>query len=395
MKHNSTAIPAYHRKTGPPGIRNHQLIIPVSVCAEIAAAKIGKKIPRSVVIPNQYGCSQKGDDIEQTKRVLCGLADNPNTGSVLLIALGCEKIDIEEIYDRIRPSGRPVRKIVIQQEGGTTASVKKGIKFARELKEKMSDKPDAVLKLSDICIGLECGASDIWTGITANSVAAEVSDYIVKRNGTVILSETAELIGAEEILCSRAVSPEVAARISGIFRECEKNAANMGIDLKKTGLSGRNKQSGLSTLKEKSLERMRKCGSSPVNGVFKYAETPLEKGLVIMDTPANDVQSMVGMAAGGTHVILFTTGKGTPAGNPVAPVIKICSTTQIFEKMKEHIDFNAGIILDGQKTPEDSSLEDVAENLIGLLKNILKGKKTASEKLGHIEFGISRTGPTF
>jgi altronate dehydratase large subunit len=215
------------------------------------------------------------------------------------------------------------------------------------------------------------------------------SDMFVEQGGTSILSETQELIGAEHLLAKRAVSPEVAERIWYICKRAEEGALKMGVDIRYTNPAPGNIEGGITTLEEKSLGCIHKAGHAPIQEVVEYAEAPKKKGLVIMDTPGHDVESITGMVAGGAQVVVFTTGRGTPVGCPIAPVIKVASNTTMYERMRDNMDINAGEIVDGKK-----SIRDVGKEIFDEIIAACNGKKTKAEVLGFGSFAINRIGPT-
>jgi len=243
---------------------------------------------------------------------------------------------------------------------------------------------------SELIIGTECGGSDACSGLSANPAVGVVSDMIVDCGGTSILAETTELIGAEHLLAKRAVNDRVAKRVYEVIEAMEKRAFMMGIDIRTGNPSPGNIKGGLSSLEEKSLGAANKAGSRPLMELIDYAERPTQKGLVWMDTPGHDIEQLTGMVAGGAQVVLFTTGRGTPTGSPIAPTIKISTNTAIYEKMKDNIDINAGTIIDGTET-----IQSVGQRIFEEIALVCSGKLTKAEILKQHDFGIWRIGPTF
>lgn len=383
------ALWGYVRPDGSIGVRNHVLIISSVVCANEVTSSVSNSVPGTVCVIHNEGCGQLGVDYEQTLRTLIGFGRNPNVASVLVVGLGCEKLDPRLLADGISSSGKRVEVLVIQEEGGTIRAKEKGMKIAKELVSEASRMTREPIDLSSIVLALECGGSDATSGIAANPAMGFASDYIVKAGGTSILSETPEFIGAEHILAKRAINEEVARRIYEIVERAEKSALAMGVDLRGTQPTRGNIEGGITTIEEKSLGCIYKAGKSPIQGVLEYAELPKGKGLWIMDTPGHDVQSITGMVAGGAQVVLFSTGRGTPVGCPIAPVIKITGNPITYQKMKDNIDINAGTIILGLETIEEVGLRIVEE-----LFSVVNGKMTKAEALGHREFAITRIGPT-
>ncbi|HOQ27631.1 MAG TPA: UxaA family hydrolase, partial [Armatimonadota bacterium] len=239
--------------------------------------------------------------------------------------------------------------------------------------------------VEELILAVECGASDAFSGLSANPAVGAAADLLVEAGGTVILSETSEIIGAEQVLARRCVDAETRERLLNIveqqesaFRSFEEHAG--GVYIAPGNIAG-----GLTTLEEKSLGCIRKGGTTPVREVVAFGERPSRRGLVVMDTPGHDVASMIGMVAGGAQVICFTTGRGTPTGCPVAPVIKVCSNTETSRHMADNIDLDAGTILSGEE-----SIEDVGRRIFERVLAVANGERTCSELLGHAEFMIGR-----
>ncbi|MDO5116234.1 MAG: UxaA family hydrolase [Synergistaceae bacterium] len=381
----------YIRENGSVGIRNYILVLSSVVCANHVCAKIAEQAQNENIVAfcHNNGCGQIGIDKEQTLRTLIGIGKNPNISAVLVIGLGCEGVSVKEIAAAISDTGKPVEFLLIQECGGTSATIEAGSKIINRLEERRRKQVREEADLDKLVVALECGGSDATSGITANPVVGEVSDRVVKEGGTVILSETTEMIGAEHILSSRAFCAGVADSINIIVQNIEQSAKAMQVDLRGTQPTPGNIAGGLSTIEEKSLGCLAKAGKSGISAVIKYGESPQCKGLVIMDTPGFDVESVTGMLAGGAQIVLFTTGRGTPVGSPVAPVIKITGNSQVAAKMKENIDFDVSAILEGKAT-----ILSASEQLFSNMLNVIEGEKTSSEILGHREASITRIGPS-
>jgi altronate dehydratase large subunit len=383
-------IQGYLREDGSAGIRNHLLIIPASVCAATVASRIAEQVEGAVYLPNQHGCAQIKPDLDICFRTLAGFGKNPNVGAVLVIGLGCESLEAETLAQEIAMSGKPVEYLVIQKCGGTLATQARGLRTARQMSEKISGQGKTHFDISWLTIGLECGGSDTTSGLAANPVQGAVSDIHINNGGTSILSETTELIGAEHVLARRGVSEKVGQDLLNIVRACEKRAMRMGVDLRGSQPTPGNIDGGLTTIEEKSLGCIYKAGSSPLQGVLDYAQSPTGKGLFMMDTPGQDIESITGMVAGGAQLVLFTTGRGTPTGCPIAPVIKLTGNPATYTTMEENIDLNAGNIILG-----DETIKECAERLYSLVLEVCNGKFTKAESLRHREFGIYKLTSTF
>ena len=380
----------FRRPDGLFGIRNHLLILPTSVCATTVAANIAAQVPGAVAIANQHGCCQLGADYEQTLRTLIGMGRNPNVGAVLVVGMGCEGIPILHTAEEIAKSGKPVQSLIIQEHGGTLKTTALGVQIAAQMARTLSMLKREEAPLSELSLGVECGGSDFTSGLAANPAAGTASDLVVKAGGTAMLSETTEFIGAEHVLAKRAKSPEVAAKLLGIVKETELRARQLHVDLRDGQPTPGNIAGGISSIEEKSLGCIYKAGHSTIQDILAYGEAPQGKGLYVMDTPGQDVESMVGMLAGGIQIIVFTTGRGTPTGSPIAPVIKVTANADTYRNMADNIDLDLSPILSGAETIEDSGRRIFKEII-----EVANGKLTKSESLGHQEFGIFRIGPTF
>ena len=344
-------------------------------------------MPGAVAINHQHGCAQLGADEEQTKRTLVGVAQNPNVGAVIVVGLGCETNKAQEVAAAI--TGKPVAVVIIQECGGTIKAIARGTELARAFGQQLSELQRESCNLSEIVVALECGGSDTTSGVAANPAVGLVSDRLVQAGATVILSETSELIGAEHLLAQRAASPEVGERLLKFVSDMEKGTASMGVDIRGANPTPGNIVGGLSTIEEKSLGCVYKAGSSKLMEAIDYAERPSRSGLVVMNTPGHDIESISGMVAGGAQIVIFTTGRGTPTGCPVAPVIKVTGNPQTYANMGADIDVNAGTIMTGEQT-----LPEVAAVLWQELLACLAGKQTKAEILGYSDFAINRIGPT-
>jgi len=379
----------YRRISGSVGVRNHVLIFPTVTCAATVAQMIGREVPGTVSVMHQHGCGHLGEEKDHMIRVMSGFCANPNVAGVLLVGLGCELITPEVLIEQLEKNHQRVESLSIQNLGGTTKAVEKGIDLARNLVSEAAKTRREEAHLFELIVGTHCGGSDTMSGLTANPALGIASNLLVAEGGTVILSETPEMLGTEHILAKRAASDEVRRRIFEITEVTEERLKSTGADIRGTEPSPGNMAGGLSTLEEKSLGAIRKGCTSPINEVIQFAQKPSQKGLVIMDGPAHDIVSNTGMIAAGAQLVAFTTGRGTPIGSPIAPVIKISSNSPLYNCMTDNMDINTGSILDGEAT-----IQSIGEEIFKEVIEVASGKLTRAEMLGHCEFAIHSIGPT-
>lgn len=379
----------YRRPVGSVGIRNHTLILPTVICACETASRIAARVKGTVTFTHQHGCAQIGQDMEQTFKTLTGIGCNPNVAATLIIGLGCETIGAEKILKVIEREGKRTEMLNIQDEHGTRRTIEKGAAIAKRMVKSAMKMEREPCNVSELAVGLECGGSDVTSGIAANPALGAASDMIIKEGGTTILSETTELIGAEHVIAKRASTPRVGERIYEIVKRMDQKIKATGADFISGQPTPGNIKGGLTTIEEKSLGCIFKAGTAQIKEVLEYGEKPNEKGLVIMDTPGQDVESITGMIAGGAQLIAFTTGQGTPVGSAIAPVIKITGNPRTYRTMRENIDINAGTVIDGEET-----IEQVGKRIFNEIIRVASGKRTIAERLGYHEFAINRIGPT-
>lgn len=383
-------IKGYLRNNGAVGIRNYVAIIAASICAGHVANSISSKVDGTVPITHQHGCCQVGDDFLQTERVLVGLGKNPNVAATIVVGLGCEGMIPEKIAAGIKETGKLVETLVIQKEGGSIKCMEKGIKLARDLVQKVSCINRTDVDISQLILGMECGGSDPTSGMASNPVLGKVSDLLIGDGGTSILSETTEIIGAEHILAKRAVSKDISDALLKVVKRCEERAISLGINLGEGQPTPGNKAGGVTTIEEKSLGCIYKAGSAELKGVLEYGESSTGKGLYFMDTPGHDIESITGMVAGGAQIIIFTTGRGTPTGCPIVPVIKMSGNPETCKNMLDNIDICVDEILDGRET-----IDSMGEKTYKKLQEVASGKFVKAEMIGHRELAIFRLAYTF
>jgi altronate dehydratase large subunit len=378
----------YQREHGGYGIRNHVLVMCSVNCASGVVQAINHAIPEIVPVINNYGCGSIGNDASIMLRTLVGIANNPNVAAVLVIGLGCEGLGADRLANSIK--GKPVECLVLQRDGGSATTTKKGIEIARHFLSLTRVQKRVPAPITELVVGLECGGSDAFSGITANPAVGATTDLLVKAGATTLLSETTEMIGTAHILKRRAATPELGEQIEKLVNNQEKKVRLALGEWAGLVIAPGNIDGGLSSITEKSLGCIEKGGTTTINEIVGYAHRPTKHGLVIMDTPGYDIDSMAGFAAGGTQVILFTTGRGTPAGFPAVPVIKVCSNSTTFKSMPGDIDINAGTIID-----DGRSIEEVGQEIYELTMRVANGELTCAEQNLSIPFNYLKEGPTF
>lgn len=384
-----TTIKGYRRENGDFGIRNHLLIIPTVICSNQVCNRIVQMVPDSVAIAHQHGCSQIGSDKERTFKTLAGTGKNPNVGAVLVVSLGCEVIDPYALAEEIRTTGKRVEVIDIQETGGSIKSIQKGTDLATEMRRQLDALPQSECSINELRIGVKCGGSDATSGMASNPALGEASDILIEQGGTVVISETTEIIGAEHILAKRCRTPEVSRQLYAYVERFEKEVERMGEDMRGGNPSPGNIAGGLTTIEEKSLGCISKCGTSELMGAFEYADPIPGQGLYFMDSPGNDIECVSGMVASGVHLVCFTTGRGTPTGAAVAPVIKITGNKKMFERMADNMDVDVSPVPEGRM-----SVQQAGRLIWEEIQAVAKGKLTKAEILGHQEFSINRIGPS-
>ena len=386
-------LTGYRRTDGCVGVRNHLLVLSTVQCANGVVERIGRSVPGVVALPHAYGCSQLGLDLDQTTRILEAFAGHPNVGAALLVSLGCESVCATAMAERLCSRGKWAELLTIQDEGGTRKTYDRALGIVQKMLRELQSVNREPIELGELVVGVECGGSDAWSGITANPAVGAASDLVVAVGGTVILSEVTEFIGAEDVLAARAASEEVSRAILRAVHEREDAVRKDGMSLRvgqlasPENLAPGNVAGGLTTIEEKSLGAIAKGGTSPVREVLSYGQAPSQKGLVIMNTAGNDPESVTGMVAGGAQIVVFTTGRGSPTGCPIAPVIKVASNTPMYRRLQDDMDIDAGPLLDGEQ------LEELGARILEETADVANGKSTAAERGGHHVFAIERLAP--
>ena len=383
----------FKRSNGKVGIRNELWIVPTVGCVNGQAQQIIDRFVREMnptdidsveVFKHSYGCSQLGDDHENTQKALADVINHPNAGGVLVIGLGCENNQIKHLkkfigdYDESR-----VRYMVAQE---VEDEVEAGLAMLKEIYAIMrQDKREAV-PVSELKVGLKCGGSDGFSGITANPLVGAFSDFLVAQGGTTILTEVPEMFGAETILMERAIKKEVFEKTVSLINDFKDYYNKHNLPIYENPSPG-NKDGGISTLEDKSLGCTQKGGTATVVDVLKYAEPIRKNGLNLLSAPGNDLVAASALGFSGCQLVLFTTGRGTPFGSFV-PTMKISTNSDLYNKKKNWIDFNAGQLLEGK------TMDELLKDFIQYVIKVANGEKLNHEKSGFREIAIFKTGVT-
>jgi len=383
-------ISGYERKNGKFGIRNHLLVLPTVSCVNGVVHRISREVPEAVSVTHAHGCGRGGPrDLEILFRILSGLVHHPNVGGVVLIGLGCEISNTKNLLPVIKEAGKPVEILNVQEDGGSLETSRKGIAAARRILSEISSQPRVPLPWDKLLVAMECGGSDAMSGVTANVAMGAVSDWLVEKGATVIFGENTEMIGTTQVLVRRAKNVQVAGQIEQMIERAEKLTQEVMGNLASLVISPGNMDGGMSTIAEKSMGCIFKGGTTTINQVVDYGEAPSEHGLILQDGPGYDGDSMAGLAASGSQLMFFSTGRGTPAGFPALPVIKVASNTRIYEAMKDDMDVNAGTLMEGRP------LDELRAGMIELMIRVINGEETRAEVNDMNVFTLMTVHPPF
>ncbi len=375
----------YLRSDGRKGIRNVVVVAYLVECAHHVAREIACGFrDREVHLIGFPGCFPNA----YADRIMRGLTTHPNVGAALLVSLGCESFDRVGLAEAIRATGRPVHTVVIQESGGTAASIREGREWIEQALSSLQSVPTAELNVSDLVVGVICGGSDATSGLTANPAVGRASDLLIEQGATVIFEETGELIGCEQFMADRAASEALGREIIASVEKAARYYTIFG----HSSFAPGNADGGLTTIEEKSLGAYSKSGKSTIAGLIKPGDIPPRGGLYLMDVVPDgeprfgfpnisDNAEIVEMIASGAHLTLFTTGRGSVVGSAISPVIKVCANPDTFRRMGDDMDVNAGRILE-----ENATLDDVGREIVDKIVQTAAGRPTCSEALGHQEF---------
>ena len=370
----------YVRENGEVGIRNDVWIIVTVGCVNKVAEKIAEKTG-AFHFPHPYGCSQLGDDLELTQKILKGLVNHPNAGGVLVLGLGCENNNIDSFKGVLREVNPKRVRFLNTQD--VSDDVEEGVKIVKELQKYASAFRREPVPVSKLKLGLKCGGSDGYSGITANPLVGRLSDKIIAHGGSCMLTEVPEMFGAEHLLMERCESREVFDKTVNLINNFKDYYRRHNQVIYENPSPG-NKEGGITTLEEKSLGCVQKGGLSKVVDVLDYGDTLTKCGLSLLNGPGNDIVAITNLTAAGAHIILFTTGRGTPVGAPV-PTVKISTNKPLFERKSSWIDFDASGVLCGKA---------LTDELFDYVIEVAEGKKTKNEENGYREIAIFKDGVT-
>ena len=384
----------YRRKNGEVGIRNEVWIVPTVGCVNGIAERLASQLEKETQLEgidavhawhHNYGCSQLSGDHENTRKVLRDIVLHPNAGAVLVLSLGCENNQPDDFmamlgdYDKDR-----IKLLVTQKVVGD--EVEAGMEILRDLYQVAKQDKREACPLNELRVGLKCGGSDGFSGITANPLVGEFSDFLVAQGGTSILTEVPEMFGAETILMNRCETPALFEQTVKLVNDFKEYFLSHGEPVGENPSPG-NKAGGISTLEDKALGCTQKCGRAPVSGVLGYGDRLQVKGLNLLSAPGNDLVASTALAASGCQIVLFTTGRGTPFGTFI-PTMKISTNSNLFHNKPNWIDFNAGQLVEGRP------MKDVLADFIDKIIRVASGEKAQNEKNGYREISIFKNGVT-
>lgn len=381
------------RDDGKVGVRNEIWIVPTVGCVNNVATAIANASKKNlkgsvsdvIAFNHPYGCSQMGDDQENTRHILCDLINHPNAGGVLVLSLGCENSNLDVLKPMLGDIDEDRVKFLICQE--SEDEIADGIEVVKELIDYASGFERVETSVSKLIVGMKCGGSDGLSGITANPLVGRFSDRLVAKGGTTILTEVPEMFGAETILMNRCANKELFDKTVDLINGFKNYFKANGQTIYENPSPG-NKKGGISTLEDKSLGCTQKSGSAPVKGVLKYGESVKNAGLNLLSAPGNDLVAATALAAAGAQIVLFTTGRGTPFASPV-PTMKIATNSRLAGHKKTWIDFNAGVLVEDGHTWEDET-----DALYNLVIDVANGKQVKSEEAGFHDMAIFKQGVT-
>jgi altronate dehydratase large subunit len=381
-------LQGFLRADGRKGIRNCIVVAYLVECAHHVAREIaGAFRGQPVHLIGFGGCYPNA----YADRMMNKLCTHPNVGGALLLSLGCESFNRHRLAENIAKTGRPVATVVIQQTGGTKKSISAGKAWIEQALQEIAEGPRAPLRVNELVVGTVCGGSDATSGVSANPAVGRAFDMLVKQGAAAIFEETGEMIGLEDVMSARAVTPELGQQLKSSVEKAAYYYKEMG----HASFAPGNAEGGLTTIEEKSIGAYCKSGDSPISGLIKPGDVPHKGGLYLLDVVPdgeprfgfpniNDNAEIAELIACGSHVILFTTGRGSVVGSAISPVIKICANPETYERMSDDMDINAGKILQ-----LEASVDEVGEEIYDKVLDVASGMQSCSESLGHQEFVLT------
>lgn len=379
------SLTGYRRPNGSFGVRNRIVVMAAADNVNPLARAIAAAVEGTTFIPATFGRGQLGADLDVTLRAQSGMAGHPNVAAALVVSFEMESA--QRIADRVQRLGREVTCLSLLESGGHTAALEVGKKIVGQMKSAAERLVLEPMPVSSLVIGLECGGSDATSGLVANPVVGRISDELVAAGATTVFSEPVELIGCEPMLDVRAADPGVANEIRRLTSHYAQIADSAGVNLVGINPTADNIAGGLTSIEEKSLGAVAKCGTAPIAGVIEYAECAPGPGLWLMDAPAAAVENLTALGAGGCHAILFTSGSVNPSGSAVSPTLKVCANPESCVSMREHVDVDLSDVL-GNVIDVDQAVARLADGLLA----VLAGQEPRADRLGYIETRISRIG---
>ena len=380
----------YRRKNGSIGIRNSVAVVACTGCINEAPKLISKDIPRTIPLAHNLSCSHLGTDLERSIWTLTNLAGNPNVYGAVIVGMGCEQMSPEKIYQGVLQFEKPVELFMLRDVGNWNELVERGRDAAQRMVKEAAQLDREEADIGEMTVGVKCGGSDTTSGVVSNPVAGYFADKIISEGGTVVFTETPEILGAEHVLAKRAINKAVAERVLAAAKNTERRIMEMGVDLRGSEPTPGNIAGGLTTIEEKSLGAIIKAGSTALRGVLDYGERPSGRGLFFMDGPARTAELLVGIAAAGCQVMVFSMGGGlpsllpmlpaAPARFPLMPVIKMSGNPDGHEKRKDLIDIYVGSVIEASET-----IEHAGERLLREVVSVASGEKQTIYEKGRYE----------
>jgi altronate dehydratase large subunit len=380
----------YRRNNGSVGVRNLVAVITTTGCINELPRLISRGIPGAIPLGHNLSCSHLGDDLKRSTWILTNLVGNPNIFGAVLVGMGCEQMSPEKIYQDIQELEKPVELLMLKEVEDWDELVRRGRDAVHRISELASKQQREEAELGEMSLAIKCGGSDTTSGVVSNPVAGFVADRIISEGGTVVFTETPEILGAEHVLAKRAINKAVAERVLAAARNTERRVMEMGVDLRGSEPTPANIAGGLTTIEEKSLGAIIKAGSTALQGVLDYGERPSGRGLFFMDGPARTAELLVGIAAAGCQVMVFSMGGGlpsllpmlpaAPARFPLMPVIKMSGNPDGHEKRKDLIDIYVGNVIDAGET-----IEQAGDRLLREVVSVASGQKQTIYERGSYE----------